>query len=100
MDIQELWNEAEANPGKEIKLGSLVVCDVCNRKFTDNTESGGFIFGSYAYCPLCAGKQLGKIRSYGEEHLIHAFCPDGKSFADFVREYRGEDASISIQLAE
>jgi hypothetical protein len=97
MNINELWEQAESNPGTEIKLGSTVFCDACGKDFTDSTESGGFIFGSKAYCPECAVKTIGSIRSYGEEHLIRSRCPEGASFADFVREYRGEDATICVE---
>lgn len=96
MPISSLWKWAESNPGKTIPLGRIVACDVCGEDYTENTETGGFIFGSYAYCPKCAVDGLQKIKGYGEEHLIKAKCPADKSFADFVRAYRGEDAGIRI----
>lgn len=96
MGIKELWEEANANPGVKVKIGSTVVCDVCDKDYTDSPTSGGFIFGSYAYCPDCADRGFKKIHEYGEEHLIRRLCPEEKSFADFVREYRGEDAHISV----
>jgi len=89
------WEEAERT-GKRVSVGAIVVCDVCNEDYTARTESGGFIFGSYAYCPACAVKHLPVMRRYGEEHHIHARCPATQSFADFVRELRGPDAYVSI----
>jgi hypothetical protein len=69
-------------------LGRLVVCDACDEDFTDDTRSGGFLFGSYAYGPCCEAKQLRSIRGYGEEGHIGGFCPDGVSFADWIRGLR------------
>lgn len=96
MDISELWDQAACNPGREIKLGSIVVCDICSTDYTDSTISGGFIFGSYAYCPDCAASALNEIQQDGEEHRIRSRCPENRSFADFVRNYRGADATISM----
>lgn len=86
--IKEKWDEAEANNGKSVDIGRLVVCDVCSDDYTDRNETGGFIFGSYAYCPTCAPEHLKQIEGYREEFHIKARCPTDKSFADFVRDYR------------
>ena len=80
----------------EEDLGDIVVCDICNKDFTNSNESGGFIFSGYAYCPHCATEWEEKIKEYNEEPSIQAVCPKDKSFADFCREYRGETASIKI----
>lgn len=80
----------------EIPLGKTVVCDVCNKDYTNSNKTGGFIFSGYAYCPKCAEKGLSVIEMHGEEKNIQAVCPKNKSFADFCREYRGEDAKITI----
>lgn len=80
----------------EIPLGDTVVCDICNADFTDSDESGGFIFSGYAYCPNCAKEGWEKIKEKGEEKYIQAICPESKSFADFCRDFRGEDAKITI----
>lgn len=77
-------------------MGNIVICDVCNGDFTDSELSGGFIFGSNAYCPRCAKRNLPMIKSYNEEHYIKAFCPEGVTFADFVRKYRGPNAAITV----
>lgn len=63
-----------------------VICDVCNKEFTDaDTESGGFLFGSsYAYCPACATECLPVIEGYRETHFIKAWCPPELSYRRWV----------------
>ena len=80
----------------EIDIGNSVVCDVCNGDFTDSDESGGFLFGSNAYCPKCAEKNLPIIKGYGEERYIKAFCPENISFKDFVIGIRAGQNKITI----
>lgn len=94
-DLIEKWEEA-AETGKPVVLGETVVCDACNEDYSVRPDQGGFIFGSYAYCPACAADALPRIEGYGETYMIRARCPEGKTFADFVREYRGPDAAIQI----
>lgn len=87
---------AKKNNGEKVLIGSLVVCDICDKDWTDETTPGGFIFSSKAYCPECAERGMKSIIRYQEERYIKAKCPEGISFADFVRQYREEDAFISI----
>ncbi len=94
--LEELWGNAFKNVGEKVLLGDFVVCDVCSKEYTESKETGGFIFGSYAYCPPCAVKGLPDIKKYGEEGHIRAWCPEGMSFADFVRKYRGPDSGIRV----
>jgi hypothetical protein len=68
--------------------GYTVICDVCGEDYTNSQDTGGFIFGSYAYCPKCAEGHIAQIEAFGEDHLIQARCPQGIPFADFVRECR------------
>lgn len=90
--LDELWKEAQENPGKAIDIGRIVICDFCNDDYTDSDASGGVIFGSYAACPTCvAAKKLA-----GEEYFIKARCAEGQSFGDFVRAYRGGNNSIVV----
>ncbi len=96
--LEEKWDEAAAT-GERVEVGRVVVCDVCNDDYTDSTECGGFIFGSYGYCPTCAEKHLPAIKGYGEEHYIRARCRDGEPFADFIRRERGPNAYIQIHGA-
>jgi hypothetical protein len=78
-----------------IPLGRDVLCDSCDTDLTDDPRTGGFMFGSFAYGPCCLHK-LDRIRSYGEEDHIRAWCPEGVSFADWVRGMRGPDAAITV----
>lgn len=80
----------------EIDMGENVVCDICGEDWTERTESGGFLFGSKAYCPDCAEDGLRRIRGYHEEHMIRAYCPSDKSFKDWVLSLRGGDNTIKI----
>ena|ERR1044071_9524162 len=79
-------------------IGETVLCDVCNDDFgPDNNESGGFFFSSYAYCPRCARESLERIKSYGEEKYITSWCPEGKSFRQWVLEdLRKGDNTINV----
>jgi hypothetical protein len=94
-EMQAKWDEAFANSGVKIPLGRLVVCDICDEDWTDRPEPGGFLFGTYAYCPNCAVDGLRAIKRFNEEHLIVALC-GGESFADFVRSRRGPEAFIRV----
>ncbi len=80
----------------EINAGTSVNCDICNRDYTDSDEKGGFIFSTYAYCPVCAMESLNRIRDYGEEKFITDWCPKDKTFREFVIGYRGGDGIIKI----
>lgn len=95
-EIEDAWDLAFANPGTAIPVGRAVVCDWCDKDFTDSAETGGFIFESKATCPCCAARLETGAKKHGEERFIRARCPGGKSFADFVREYRGQDATITV----
>lgn len=90
-DLKRMWEEAELNPGENIDIGRIVVCDFCHADYTDSLKSGGVIFGSYAVCPKCSSAVE------DERRRIRARCPPWLSFADFVREYRGPNCCISIQ---
>lgn len=94
--MHDKWDEA-GRTGEPVLVGDLVVCDVCNRDWTHSKRSGGFIFGSYGYCPICSIAEITTIRKYGEERYIVARCPKGTSFADFVRSHRGENAFIQMR---
>lgn len=66
--------------------GNQVFCDGCNKDWTGLPDSGGLLLGSYAYGPCCDGETLSACERYKETHLIKARCPEGKSFADWVRQ--------------
>lgn len=69
-----------------IHPGRIVVCDACNKEWTDSPESGGIMFRSWAVGPCCADRMTHNAVKYDEESNIRARCPEGKSFADWVRE--------------
>lgn len=70
----------------EIKPGRNVSCDGCGKDFTDSDESGG-VYGwmTKAYGPCCAANILANAEKYGEMEYCKARCPEGMSFADWVR---------------
>lgn len=82
------------------EIGTQVNCDVCNEEYDHKPESGGFLFGSYAYCPKCAKEYLPSIQKDGEEHMITARCPDNLSFFKWVMKLRGGDNTIKIITRE
>ena len=97
--IRREWLDAlRANAAVVIDLGQTVVCDACDTDLTGSDRSGGFLFGSYAYGPCCAIERMAAIRGYGEEHFIRARCPEGVSFADWVRGMRQATGSNSIVI--
>jgi len=78
-----------------IDIGDSVICDICGEDYTNSTLSGGWLFGSSAYCPLCATPEaLEKIRGYNEEKYLKSFCPIHLSFKDWVLELRGGNNQI------
>ena len=76
-----------------IPAGRGVQCDACGEDWTDRLESGGLLFGSYAYCPMCAKRAERRANYYGESHCITDRCPADMSFADWVRGLRGPKAA-------
>lgn len=100
MDIRrsdKLWLLACENPGKEIDIGGLVVCDACSDDYTDLPDVGGFIFSGMAVCPKCAVEWMPRIICNREQSMIQGSAADGQTFGDFVRAYRGPTGNkISI----
>ena len=93
--MKDKWDRA-FETGERVPIGREVVCDICNKDYTESDEKGGFIFGTYAYCPKCAEDTLPRIKENGEEEYIRATCLSDQSFADFVRKYRGPNAVIHV----
>lgn len=98
-DIEELrrWcvhfsRTIRDNPPKSIKhievdVGDRVWCDwTCGKEFTDSPQTGGLYFASKAVCPNCAPDVEAHAKKYKEEKYIKGYCPDGMSFADWVRK--------------
>ena len=67
-------------------MGKVVLCDLCNKDYTNSKKSGGFLFSSKAVCPSCSDGFLKNVKKYKEEMHIKEYCPKGKSFADWVNE--------------
>ncbi len=79
------------------EIGDTVFCDSCDEDYTNNdSATGGFIFGSKAYCPKCAEEKLPAIKGYDEERHIKARCPAGMSFREFVLKIRDGNNQIKI----
>ena len=97
-ELDEAWRKAFATPGEHVPIGRAVICDVCDKDWTDDKTPGGFLFGSYAYCPDCAAAGLISIKGFNEERLIQAFCPADEAYADFVRRMRGPGAGIKVTV--
>ena len=66
--------------------GQQVLCDWCDREYTDSPVSGGFMFSRHATGPCCAARIEASAASHGEMHLIGSCCPDTLSFADWIRD--------------
>lgn len=81
---------------KIIEVGNAVKCDCCCEDYTERDDTGGFMFGSYAYCPACAKDRMPKIIEYGEQDHIKAWCPDGMPFRLWVMQLRNGNNQIRI----
>jgi hypothetical protein len=77
-------------------MGDIVLCDLCNEDYTSSDEEGGFVFGSKGVCPTCAPRMMSNIEKYKETQYIKARPNTGESFADFIRRFRGGNATIEI----
>lgn len=94
--LDDICDEAEANPGTPVPVGRYVVCDSCSEDYTDRHDVGGILVDSKAICPACTPRWLETLKRYGEESHIAARCDERSSFADWVRFLRGPDAAITI----
>lgn len=68
--------------------GDFVLCDMCNKDWTNSEVSGGFLFQSKAVCPDCEDKIMASIEKYKEQRFIKSTCPEGTSFYDYVMAMR------------
>ena len=80
-----------------IDFGDMVFCDICNKEYTNLSESGGILFGSNAYCPSCSPRLEIEARRYNETSYIKARCPKGMSFKDWVLQLRGGNNHMIIE---
>jgi hypothetical protein len=65
-----------------------VLCDFCNKDWSDSDKSGGFLFQSKAVCPDCAPGMIVRIEQYHEQSFIRGHCPAELSFKDWVLSLR------------
>lgn len=72
----------------KVDPGRCVVCDFCNKDWTDSPISGGILFGSKGTCPECQPRLEASAERYGEQEHIRGRCPPGVSFADWIRSIR------------
>lgn len=66
----------------DLGTGGIVVCDACNRSYSDSDEIGGVMDGGTAYGPCCAPYVW---RSCG---MVE--CPKGMSFRAWMLSLRNE----------
>lgn len=71
-----------------VHMGNTVLCDQCNKDWTNDKTTGGYLFGSHGVCPDCADRMMISIKKYNEEWNIKGYCPADKSFADWIRSIR------------
>lgn len=80
----------------KIDIGDSVCCDGCNKEWRGIETTGGFLFGSYAYCPDCVPRMMRIIREVNEEHLIREHCPEGMSYHAWVMRLRDGNNTITV----
>ena len=73
-----------------IPVGDIVLCDSCNKEFTESNESGGIQVGSSAFGPCCENRFKGKKKN--------PKCPEGKSFANWVKEDLREGRPGGVEI--
>jgi len=81
--IEEFFQEMQVF---SVDVGDNVICDICGENYTDLPDSGGIVFGYRACCPICAPEMEERAKFYHEEEHLGASCPEGMSFADWVRD--------------
>ena len=72
----------------ELDAGTTVLCDFCNKDYSDSDVSGGLLFQSKAACPSCESRMLESAKKYNEERFIKGYCPEGLSFKDWILSIR------------
>lgn len=85
---------------ERIEIGDTVICDICGKDWTTETQTGGMLVQSKAVCPNCSPLYRRDLIKYEEQYLIRAICQPESSFADWVRSLRGPNAAIEIRTGE
>lgn len=68
--------------------GDTVLCDLCNKDYTNSNAIGGMLFGSKAVCPDCTPEFMKSVKKYNEEKHIKDVAKLGESFRNFVYRIR------------
>lgn len=84
---------------QQIDIGRQVICDSCSKDYTDLPDKGGILFGSKAICPECTPTWKSRASHFGEESFIKGECLPTQSFADWVRELRGGNNTLTVYSA-
>ena len=85
---QEVTKHPDGSETIRLKPGRMVFCDDCSEDYTDLPDMGGILVQSKGICPKCAPRWLRDLYKFGEEHFIRGRCPEGVSFADWLRGMR------------
>jgi hypothetical protein len=72
----------------DLKGSKQVICDMCDKDYTESEVSGGFLFCSNAVCPDCSESFLKTIMKNNELSYIKGFCPTTLSFSSWVLAMR------------
>lgn len=84
MSINDMFSDIEVI---RVEMGNRVICDICDKEWTDSPVSGGYLFGSYGVCPDCAVGDFNKgVERHKEQGFIKAWCPQNMSHADWIRD--------------
>lgn len=75
-----------------IDPGNMILCDFCNKDYTEDTTSvGGILFSGHACCPDCLPEFQKGIKKYNEEKFVQATAKENETFRDFVYRIRKGD---------
>lgn len=85
-----------AHKREVIDIGNVVLCDICNRDYTNSDAKGGFLFESKAICPECAPEFEAGVKKYHEEKYIRDRVRPDETFAQACLRWRGGDNTITI----
>lgn len=81
-------------------IGNTVICDLCNKNYTDSLVEGGLQFGRKAVCPECAPQLEADAKRYGEERFIGDRARPGETFAQACLRWRDGNNTITITVFE
>lgn len=79
----------------EFDIGNTVVCDLCDKDYTNSDAVGGFVFESKGVCPECAPNFMQTIAKYGEDY-IRARANPQETYRDFILRVRNGNNKVRI----